>query len=79
MTPILFGDLQKPIEETVTLDTGVTLLRGFVLPNANAVIEQIQNIAVASPFRHMLTPGGFTRSVALTNCGRLDWVTDRDG
>jgi alkylated DNA repair protein (DNA oxidative demethylase) len=27
----------------------------------------------------MLTPGGFTMSVALTNCGQLGWTTDRHG
>jgi alkylated DNA repair protein (DNA oxidative demethylase) len=27
----------------------------------------------------MITPGGFTMSVALTNCGMLGWTTDRRG
>jgi alkylated DNA repair protein (DNA oxidative demethylase) len=27
----------------------------------------------------MVTPGGFRMSVAMTNCGRLGWVTDRAG
>jgi alkylated DNA repair protein (DNA oxidative demethylase) len=27
----------------------------------------------------MVTPGGYTMSVAMTNCGRLGWVTDRRG
>jgi alkylated DNA repair protein (DNA oxidative demethylase) len=27
----------------------------------------------------MVTPGGFTMSVALTNCGALGWTTDRRG
>ena len=30
-----------------------------------------------APFRHMVTPGGLTMSVAMTNCGALGWVTDR--
>ena len=29
--------------------------------------------------RHMVTPGGYSRSVARTNCGRLAWVADRTG
>ena len=27
----------------------------------------------------MVTPGGFTMSVEMTNCGRLGWSTDRRG
>lgn len=27
----------------------------------------------------MVTPGGYTMSVAMTNCGRLGWVSDRTG
>jgi alkylated DNA repair protein (DNA oxidative demethylase) len=27
----------------------------------------------------MVTPGGFRMSVAMTNCGRAGWVTDRTG
>jgi alkylated DNA repair protein (DNA oxidative demethylase) len=27
----------------------------------------------------MVTPGGFRMSVAMTNCGRAGWVTDRKG
>ena len=27
----------------------------------------------------MVTPGGWTMSVAMTNCGALGWVTDRSG
>ena len=27
----------------------------------------------------MVTPGGFTMSVAMTNCGKLGWISDRKG
>ena len=27
----------------------------------------------------MVTPGGFTMSVAMTNCGKAGWLTDRTG
>jgi alkylated DNA repair protein (DNA oxidative demethylase) len=27
----------------------------------------------------MVTPGGFTMSVAMTNCGQAGWITDRGG
>lgn len=32
-----------------------------------------------SPFRHMVTPGDFVMSVAMTNCGAAGRVTDRSG
>lgn len=28
-----------------------------------------------APFRHLVTPGGYTMSVAMTNCGLVSWVT----
>ncbi len=32
-----------------------------------------------APLRHMVTPGGYHMSVAMTNCGQTGWVTDRKG
>jgi alkylated DNA repair protein (DNA oxidative demethylase) len=34
---------------------------------------------LAAPFRHMVTPGGFRMSVAMTNCGELGWVSSARG
>jgi alkylated DNA repair protein (DNA oxidative demethylase) len=56
-----------------------TLLRGFARERAPALIAAIATIAAVSPFRHMVTPGGWAMSVALTNCGQVGWVTDRTG
>jgi alkylated DNA repair protein (DNA oxidative demethylase) len=42
-------------------------------------VATISQITAISPFRNMVTPGGYTMSVAMTNCGRLGWVTDRRG
>jgi alkylated DNA repair protein (DNA oxidative demethylase) len=61
------------------LAEGATILRRFAEPAAKDLIETIATITAASPFRHMVTPGGYTMSVAMTNCGRLGWVTDRRG
>jgi alkylated DNA repair protein (DNA oxidative demethylase) len=36
-------------------------------------------VLAAAPFRQMVTPGGFTMSVALSSCGTLGWTTDRSG
>src|ERR1700735_2722562 len=55
------------------------MLKGFALVDAELLLERVREIAAISPFRHMVTPGGFRMSVGLTNCGRLGWVTDRSG
>lgn len=61
------------------LGPATMVLRGFALPHVQAVMPAIGAITALSPFRHMVTPGGFTMSVALTNCGALGWTTDRHG
>jgi DNA oxidative demethylase len=61
------------------LAEGATILRGFAETSARALVDAIADITAASPFRNMVTPGGYTMSVAMTNCGRLGWVTDRRG
>jgi alkylated DNA repair protein (DNA oxidative demethylase) len=55
------------------------VLRGFARDQAAALIAAIDEIATAAPFRNMVTPGGFRMSVAMTNCGRAGWITDRTG
>jgi len=58
---------------------GAMLLRGAALPLEADILTAIQAITARSPFRHMVTPGGFVMSVAMTNCGAAGWVTDRSG
>ena len=65
-----------PIE---TIAPGAFWLRGFAGDNAAALLRAIEAIAAAAPFRNMVTPGGFTMSVAMTNCGTAGWITDRRG
>src|SRR5215813_3373990 len=55
------------------------LLRGFALRWDELALGALQEITAAAPFRRMVTPGGFTMSVAMTNCGTVGWVTDRTG
>jgi alkylated DNA repair protein (DNA oxidative demethylase) len=55
------------------------LLSGFARASAQSLIEGVQIVAAAAPFRHMLTPGGRAMSVASTNCGTLGWTSDRRG
>jgi DNA oxidative demethylase len=64
---------------TALIEPGAYLLRGFAQKDAPALITEIGRIAIAAPFRNMVTPGGFQMSVAMTNCGQFGWVTDRSG
>jgi alkylated DNA repair protein (DNA oxidative demethylase) len=63
--------------EAIHLDVGITLLRGFA--ETARLMPLIDEVASAAPFRHLVTPGGQTMSVAMTNCGPVGWVSDRSG
>jgi alkylated DNA repair protein (DNA oxidative demethylase) len=64
---------------TEPLEDGAVLLRAFCTNEAPSLVEEIARIAETSPFRHLVVPGGHTMSVAMTNCGRVGWVSDRKG
>jgi len=55
------------------------LLRHAALPFEERLLVALNEITAISPFRRMMTPGGYTMSVAMTNCGAAGWVTDRTG
>jgi|KBSMisStandDraft_5_1062788.scaffolds.fasta_scaffold113961_1 alkylated DNA repair protein (DNA oxidative demethylase) len=63
--------------ESLQLGDGITLLRGFA--DSAQLLPRIRQIAELAPFRHLVTPGGQTMSVAMTNCGPVGWVSDRAG
>ena len=58
---------------------GAVLLRGFAAEAASQLMEQLAAIVEVAPFRHMVTPGGYRMSVAMTNCGQTGWVSDAKG
>jgi alkylated DNA repair protein (DNA oxidative demethylase) len=75
----LFSDLESGPRHPETLAEGATLLRGFAEAEAADLVAALGPISEAAAFRHMVTPGGHTMSVAMTNCGDAGWVTDRGG
>jgi alkylated DNA repair protein (DNA oxidative demethylase) len=76
MTPLFDHDpLQRSCEQ---LEEGAVLLRGFAT-EAPALVEEVKRIAQAAPFRRLVAPGGYTMSVAMTNCGRVGWVSGPHG
>jgi alkylated DNA repair protein (DNA oxidative demethylase) len=72
-------DAVQDTASRVVLGPRAVLLRGFALGRAPELVASIGAIAAVSPFRHMVVPGGWKMSVALTNCGEVGWVTDRTG
>jgi alkylated DNA repair protein (DNA oxidative demethylase) len=77
LTPLF--DLDPPAPTREPLEEGAVLLRGFAFADAAALVADAALVAEAAPFRHLVTPGGFTMSVGMTNCGRVGWVSDRTG
>ncbi|TDF86172.1 DNA oxidative demethylase AlkB [Pseudomonas sp. H9] len=59
--------------------TQAMVLPGFALPQVQALLPMLREVIAQAPFRHMYTPGGLKMAVALTNCGALGWVSDRQG
>jgi alkylated DNA repair protein (DNA oxidative demethylase) len=71
--------LSDAIPSGQTLADGAFLLRGFANPVSSALLDELEGIVDQAPFRHLVTPGGFTMSVATTNCGQAGWTSDRRG
>jgi len=74
----LFENLAPPASSQ-SLGAEASVLRGFALPFVSELLPALAAIEAAAPARQMLTPGGLKMSAAMTNCGPLGWVTDRQG
>jgi alkylated DNA repair protein (DNA oxidative demethylase) len=61
------------------LGPGSVLLRGFALADERRLLSDLESVVHASALRHMVTPGGFRMSVAMTNTGTLGWISDDSG
>jgi alkylated DNA repair protein (DNA oxidative demethylase) len=78
----MIADLLRTLEPTRALERlgpAAVVLRGFARDQIAELVAAVGEIAAVAPFRNMVTPGGFRMSVAMTNCGRAGWVTDRSG
>ena len=67
----LFDDSEIP------LAPGAVVLREFA--QGEELLPLIETVVATAPLRHLVTPGGHTMSVAMSNCGRLGWTSDRKG
>ncbi len=75
----LFGGMGHDHMKAEILSEGAVLLCGFAASKVERLIDALDAFTTVAPFRHMITPGGYTMSVAMTNCGEVGWVTDRSG
>lgn len=63
----------------LVLAPGAMLLGGFARDHDRDLLHALALVADHAPFRHLITPGGWRMSVAMTNCGATGWVSDRAG
>ena len=68
MTADLFSS-REPQPRVEPLATGAVILRGFALDAEDKLNTEFEAVVNEAPFRHLVTPGGHTMSVAMTNCG----------
>jgi alkylated DNA repair protein (DNA oxidative demethylase) len=76
MTQLDLGPAPQP---DLTLGDGAVRLSGFARDEAEALLAALRSVEAAAPFRHLTTPGGYSMSVAMTNCGEVGWTSDKRG
>jgi alkylated DNA repair protein (DNA oxidative demethylase) len=79
LTVDLFAGVSDSRPAREVMADGALLLRGLAGSREGELIAALRDIVAAAPFRHMVTPGGYQMSVAMTNCGSAGWITDRTG
>lgn len=76
MTGDLFTNFEKG---PFALGPNAFVLRDFAIPHVRELLNAVDDVGQSAPFRQMVTPGGFSMSVAMTNFGPLGWTTDKRG
>jgi DNA oxidative demethylase len=79
ITANLFDDPAGIESRQEQLGPGAMILRQFAVREEEAILAALGSVEASAAFRHMVTPGGYRMSVAMTNCGSLGWVTDKTG
>ena len=79
MNADLFDGLPDFNLQQICLDDGAFLLRSFAKNVDTALMSELDKVIAQAPLRHMITPGGFRMSVAMSNCGQVGWITDLSG
>lgn len=79
MTLDLFSAMPAVEPRQERIASAAVVLRAFALADEATLLTALDTVVSQARFRHMVTPGGFEMSVAMTNCGLLGWVSDRRG
>jgi alkylated DNA repair protein (DNA oxidative demethylase) len=79
VTADLFDAVPDSFPSREIMAEGALLLRGFARANESDLLASLLAVTAQAPFRHMVTPGGHTMSVAMTSCGAVGWITDSNG
>ena len=66
--PLALDEALDAAPRTV-LGRRAVVLRSFAVAQGSELVAAIGAVATVSPFRHMVVPGGWKMSIALTNCG----------
>jgi alkylated DNA repair protein (DNA oxidative demethylase) len=75
----LFESVSQAQASKEMLCPGAVMLRRFAQKYETELFAGLKEVTAKAPFRHMVTPGGFRMSVAMTNCGAFGWITDETG
>lgn len=72
-------DLFRDYKISPPLPAGAFFLKEFACPYEAPVLEALDKIVQAAPFRQMGTRRGYRMSVAMTSCGEAGWISDQKG
>ena len=75
----LFERVSQTEASKEMLCPGAVMLGRFAQKYETELFAGLSVVTAKAPFRHMVTPGGFQMSVAMTNCGAFGWITDETG
>ncbi|GAA0333268.1 hypothetical protein GCM10009131_10730 [Morganella psychrotolerans] len=66
-------------DEPLNIAPDACLFKGFLSDEDTVLLADITAITAISPFRHMVTPGGYPMSAAMSSCGAQGWISDAKG
>ena len=79
LTADLFENLLPSGSAQIPIVPGAVLLKAFARGIDADLFHAFDEVVGSAPLRHLVTPGGHTMSVAMSNCGLLGWTSDHRG
>ena len=72
-----FVKMSNLVPDILEICAGMFLLPGFV--DSSILRPELESVLKTSPLRKMQTSRGFEMSVHNSNCGKVGWISDRNG